>query len=119
MPKSGGSIRLCVDYRKVNEVETFDAFPMLQIDDTIQKISQARYISTHDLTKGYWQIPMAHQDREKMAFSTAWGLFQFKCMPFGLHGTAASFQHLMDKFLAPHECYAAAYIDNIIFFSEN
>lgn len=87
------TMRICVDYRKVNEVATFDAFPMPQIDDMIEKIGQAKYISMLDLTKGYWQISMASQNREKTAFSTSLGLFQFKrillgCIKLWLHSSA-------------------------------
>lgn len=80
----------------------------------VEKIGQAKYISTIDLTKGYWQIPMAVQDKEKTAFGTPWGLFQLRRILFGLHGAVASFQHLMDKILAPRE-YASEYTDDTIF----
>ncbi|KYO28055.1 hypothetical protein Y1Q_0014229 [Alligator mississippiensis] len=78
VPKTDGLIQLCIDYHKVNEITMFNAFPMPQVDDILEKVGQARYISTLDLTKGYWQILMAAVDKEKMAFGTPWGLFQFK-----------------------------------------
>lgn len=53
IPKTNGSVWLCVDYCKVNKIATFDAFLMPQVDDMLERISQARYISTLDLTKGY------------------------------------------------------------------
>ncbi|KYO44367.1 hypothetical protein Y1Q_0012127 [Alligator mississippiensis] len=115
--KADGSICLCMDYCKVNEIATFDAFPMPQVDDMLERDGQAQYVSTLDLTKGYWQIPMAAADKEKTAFSTLWCLFQYKRMPFRLHGAAAAFQQLPEHVLAPHQGYAAAYIDNIIVFS--
>lgn len=110
---------ICVDYRKLNEVATFDAFPMPQVDDVVEKIRQEKYILTLDLTKGYWQIPMAIQHREKKAVGMPWGLFQFRRMPFRLHGAAALFQRLMDRILAPHQSYTSAYIYYIIIFSED
>lgn len=119
VPKPDGTIRVCVDFRKVNEVAVFDAFPVSQREEMIEKIGQAKYISTLDLMKGYWQIPMNTVDKEKTAFGTPWGLFQFKCMLFGLHRAAASFQHLTDRTLAPHQEYASAYIDDIIIFSSS
>lgn len=64
VPKTDGFIRLCIEYHKINEITTFDAFPMPQVDDMLEKVDQAQYISTLDLTKGYWQIPMAAVDRE-------------------------------------------------------
>lgn len=85
-------MRISVDYRTLNEVAIFYAFPMPQVDNMVEKIGQAKYISMLDLTKGYWQIPMAIQDGEKTMFGIPWGLFQFKRMPFGLHEASASFQ---------------------------
>ncbi|KYO24206.1 hypothetical protein Y1Q_0004256 [Alligator mississippiensis] len=95
----------------------FDVFPMPQVDELIERIGEAQYISTLDLAKGYWQIPVAPADRPKIAFSTPWGLYDFVRMPFGLHGAAAMFQRLMDRLLAPHAGYAAVYIDDIIIYS--
>lgn len=63
-------IRLCMDVRKVNVVSTSDAFPMPHIEEMLEKIRQAHFISMLDLTKGYWQIPMAQRHKEKTAFGT-------------------------------------------------
>ncbi|CAM5144208.1 unnamed protein product [Eretmochelys imbricata] len=75
------------------------------------------FLTTLDLTKGYWQIPLAKDVKEKMAFSTLEGLFQYSGFPFGLHGAPATFQHLMDKLLWAHTSYAAAYLDDVIIHS--
>lgn len=84
---------------------------MPRISELLEKLGKAKYISTMDLTKGYWQIPLEHKSREYTAFATPLGLFQFVKMLFGLHGAAATFQRLMDKILTPHQAYAATYID--------
>ena len=72
---------------------------MPRIDEMLDAIGNAKYISTLDLVKGYWQIPMDKQDCEKTAFSSPLGLFQFTEMPFGLSGAPASFQGMMDQTL--------------------
>uniref|UniRef100_K7G5Z2 ribonuclease H n=1 Tax=Pelodiscus sinensis TaxID=13735 RepID=K7G5Z2_PELSI len=77
------------------------------------------YLSTLDLTKGYWQIPLSAEAQATMAFATPFGLYQFRNMQFGLHGAAATFQRLMNRILRDHQDYAAAYIDDIIIFSES
>ncbi|KYO42099.1 hypothetical protein Y1Q_0002741 [Alligator mississippiensis] len=118
VPKPDGKIRLCVDFRKVNAIVKFDAYPMPRVDELVENVDQARYISTLDLTKGYWQVPVAPEDQEKTAFAILWGLVQFQRMLFGLHGAAATFQRLMDRVLAPHMDYAAAHIDDIIIYTE-
>lgn len=69
------------------------------------------------MTKRYWQILMAQEDQEKTAFGTPWGLFEFQKMPFKHHGDAATFQHLVNQVLSPHQNYAAAYINGVIIFS--
>lgn len=87
---------------------------MPHVTHLMEKIGEAKFISTTDLAKGYWQIPMKPSDCAKTAFGTLWGLFEFQCMPFGLNGAAATFQRLMDSLLAPH---TAAYIDDIIVYT--
>ena len=75
--KKDGSIRLCVDYRKLNSVTPMDAYPMPRVDDLIDRLGNAKYISKLDLSRGYWQVPVAPEDQAKTAFTTPGGLFQF------------------------------------------
>ena len=112
--KPDGSIRFCVDYRKVNEVSRFDAYPMPRVDELLDRLGTARFFSTLDLTKGYWQIPLSPESKEKTAFSTPDSLYQFRTLLFGLFGAPATFQRLMDRVLRPHAAFAAAYLDDVI-----
>ena len=73
--KKDGSLRLCVDYRKLNAVSTNDAYPMPRIDDMIDRLGKARYFTVLDLTRGYWQVPVTPSARPKTAFTTPFGLF--------------------------------------------
>ncbi|XP_075779191.1 uncharacterized protein LOC142827431 [Pelodiscus sinensis] len=117
VPKRDGSVRFCIDFRKVNGISQFDAYPMPRVEELLEGLGRAKYITTLDLSKGYWQIPLEPQDRKKTAFATPFGLFQFRRMPFGLHGAAATFQRVMDQVLEPMKGYAAAYIDDIAVYS--
>ena len=117
VPKPDGSLRFCNDFRKLNEVSTFDAYPMKRVDEMLERLGSARFVSTLDLTRGYWQIALTDRAKPKTAFSTPDGLFQYTVMPFGVHGAPATFQRLMDKVLRPHRAYASAYIDDIVLFS--
>ncbi len=119
VPKTDGSVRFCVDYRKVNAVSKFDAYPMPRVDELLDRLGSARFYSTLDLTKGYCQIPLSPLSKEKTAFTTPFGLHQFVTLPFGLFGAPATFQRLMDKILWPHSAYAAAYLDDIIIHSND
>ena len=58
VPKPDGTIRFCIDYRKLNNITKMDAYPIPRMDQMLEKVAQARYISTLDITKGYWQIPL-------------------------------------------------------------
>ncbi|XP_075775856.1 uncharacterized protein LOC142826672 [Pelodiscus sinensis] len=118
VPKPDGSLRFCIDFRKVNAQSRFDAYPMPRVDELLDRLGGARYLSTLDLTRGYWQIPLTPTSREKTAFSTPFGLYHFTRMPFGLHGAAATFQRLMDRVLREQGRWAAAYIDDIVVYSQ-
>ena len=76
-------------------------------------------MTTLDLKKGYWQVPLSDAARELTAFRTPWGLFQFSVMPFGLHGAPATFQRLMDQVLTGTNGYAGAYLDDVIVYSSS
>ncbi len=104
VPKTDSSVRFCVDYRKVNAVSKFDAYPMPRVDELLDRLGAARFYSTLDLTKGYWQIPLSPLSKEKTAFTTPFGLHQFITLPFGLFGASATFQRLMDKVLGHIAC---------------
>ena len=115
--KKDGSLRLCVDYRRLNSISKADAYPMPRIDELIDGLGKARYISTLDLAKGYWQVPVAVEDQPKAAFTTPFGLYEFTRMPFGLKGAPATFQRMMDMILSGLSEFTNAYIDDIIIFS--
>lgn len=107
-----------MDFRQVNTVSQFDAYPMPRIQKLLERLGSAKFLSTLDMTKGYWQIHLALESKAYMAFTTPIGLYQFTRMPFGLLGAAATFQRLVDKLLEAHAEYAAAYIDDVIIFSQ-
>ena len=113
VPKPDGTIRLCVDYRKINRVTKMDAYPIPSMERMIEKIASAKYISTMDLTKGYWQIPLETSTIEKSAFITTKGLYEFLVMPFGMKTAPASFQRMMSEKVLQGLDFADAYIDDV------
>ena len=117
VPKKDGTMRMCVDYRKLNSVSAADAYPMPRIDELIDRLAGAKYVSTFDLTRGYWQVPVAPESQSKTAFTTSFGLFNFTVMPFGLHGAPATFQRMMDNLLRGAGSYSTAYLDDLVIYS--
>jgi len=113
--KKDGSTRFCIDYRKVNIVTHKDAYPLPRVDDTLDTLVGSIWFSTIDLKSGYWQVEVAPEHREKTAFCTQEGLFEFNVMPFGLCNAPATFQRLMDCVLAGLQwSNCLVYIDDII-----
>ena len=90
---------------------------MPQVDDLIDNLGGAGYITTMDRMGGYWQVPVSPDAKHKTAFAKPRGLFQFTRMPFGLKGKPATFKRLIDRVLQGLEEISGAYIDDIIVFS--
>ena len=97
--KKDGSNRICIDFRRVNKLSRFDSEPMIRPQDIFSRISQDKYCSKFDMTKGYWQIPMRKQDIAKTSFVTPDGCYEFVKMPFGLMNSGATFTRMMRRLL--------------------
>lgn len=117
VPKKDGSLQFCIDFRYLNSVSKFDSYPTPRIEDLIDRLGKAHYLTTIDLAKGYWQVPLSAKSRELTAFRTPWGLYHFCKMPFGLHRAAVTFQWLIDQVLSGLTNFTAAYLDDIVVYS--
>ena len=120
VPKKDGSIRLCGDYRKLNNVTVKDAYPLPCIQDIFDQLNGAKIFTTIDLKSGYWQIEINENSREKTAITTHMGLFQFKRMQFGLTNAPAVFQRFMNSIFTKliGKC-CLIYLDDIVIYSKN
>ncbi|GBM38694.1 Retrovirus-related Pol polyprotein from transposon 297, partial [Araneus ventricosus] len=113
--KKNGSTRFCVDYRKLNEITIKDSYPLQRIDDTLDALNGSQWFSTLDLKSGYWEVEIQPEEKEKTAFTTGQGLWQFKVMPFGLCNAPATFERLMETVLRGLTSEAClVYLDGII-----
>ena len=117
--KKDGSLHFCVDFRQLNAATVKDAHPLPRIDHLLDALHGAKWFSTLDLKSGYWQVPIAEQDKEKTAFRpSSRQLFEFNQVPFGLCNAPATFSRLMDQVLAGlHWETCLFYLDDIIVFS--
>ena len=98
--KKDGSLRFCVDYRKLNAITRKDAYPLPRVDDSLEALSGSKWFSTLDLLSGYWRVEVDERGRPRTAFTAGDGLFEFGVMPFGLCNAPAVFRRLMDLVLS-------------------
>ena len=115
--KKDGGIRICVDFRAINAITEPDPYQMPLIEELLDLLGEAKFISKVDLNKGFHQIPVSSPDMSKTAFCTPWGKFEYKVMPFGLRNGPAVFQRLMDQVLHKDKDVSVVYIDDIAIFS--
>ena len=120
VPNKEGTNRKCIACRNVKETTVKDAYPLLRIGQTIDALMGARFFSSLVLASGYWQVPVAQEDRLKTAFCTPdGGLFEFVKMPFGLMNAPATFQHLMNNiFAADLFQHVLIFLDDVLTFSK-
>ena len=117
--KADGGWRLCTDFRKLNTVTEPDPFPLPRIDDLLDKVGKARYMTKVDMAKSYYQV-RCHDDCVPMTgFVTPFGFFRWKYMPFGLRNAPATFSRLVCKLILGCESFCAVYIDDLLIFSDS
>ena len=118
MKKPDGTARLCVDYRKLNSLTKQTPFFMPRIDEVLEGVGQASFISKLDLTKGYYQIPVQEQAIEKTCFICHRGQFEFTRMPFRVKNAPTVFQELVQRVLHDTTTYATPYMEDVVIYSQ-
>jgi len=113
----GKDPRPCIDYRRLNKVTRTQYFPIPNIEELIEKVSSAKYITVLDLTRGYWQIPLSKQAQRYAAFVTSFGTYRPLRLPFGLKNAPYDFSRLMASLLRGCEEFAVPYLDDVAIFS--
>jgi hypothetical protein len=112
--KVDGSLRLCIDYRGLNEVTRKDAYPFPRVDGTLDELKDADFYTHLDLASGFWQVRVRDHDVHKIAFQTPDGFIEWVAMPFGLCYAQATFQRMMNDILRDFlHTFVIAYLDDI------
>jgi len=115
--KPDGTARLCVDFKKVNAITVQQPFYMPRVEEVLEGVGKAKFISKLDLSKGYYQICMSQPDIPKTAFVCHRGRFEFTRMPFGVKNAPAVFQELMQGLFRDDDSYCSPYMDDVVIFS--
>lgn len=119
VPKKNGEVRVCGDYRRLNEVTVSDKYPMPVLEDLLHAAKKTNYMSTLDLKAGYHQVSVRAADRDKTAFVTPFGMYRYKRMSFGLKNAPATFSRLMDRFKSGlPNVTVLHYLDDLIILSD-
>ena len=117
--KKDGSLRLCIDYRRLNTHSIRDSYNIPRIETLIDSLRGAKYFASLDLFAGYHQVKVFEPHRERTAFSTICGFYEHVKMPFGLKNSPSTFQRMMEKVLdglIMNIC--AVYLDDVIVYAK-
>lgn len=112
--KNTDKYRFCVDYRILNSKSARDSYPLPLVSETLDKLKDAKYLSSLDIKSAYWQVPIEESSKPLTAFICHKGLYQFKRMPFGLHNAPATWQRLIDRILTDLAPYVFVYLDDVV-----
>ena len=116
--KKDGSLRFCIDFRKLNSLTVKDSHPLPYICETLESLTGAAHFSTFDMNSGFWQVPMDEESKQYTAFTLgSMGLYECESMPFGLCNAPPTFQRLMQNCLGElNLTYCLIYLDDVIVF---
>ncbi|GKV11068.1 hypothetical protein SLEP1_g22354 [Rubroshorea leprosula] len=118
--KKDGSMRLCIDYRKLNKVTVKNRYPLPRIDDLFDQLKGAQVFSKIDLQSGYHQVKIKPDDVPKTAFRTRYSHYEFIVMPFGLTNAPAIFMDLMNRVFSKYlDQFVVVFLDDILVYSSS
>ena len=117
--KKNGKIRLCVDYRKLNELTVKDSYALPRIEEVLDSLHGARYFTTIDMKSGYHQVEVEESHKERTSFTVGpLGFYEYNKMQFGLTNNPATYQRHMEDCLGDMNLnICIIYLDDLIVFS--
>ena len=118
--KKDGTMRLCIDYRKLNQVTVKNKYPLPRIDDLFDQLRGASVFSKIDLRSGYHQLRIRDSDVAKTALRSHYGHYEVVVMPFGLTNAPVAFMDLMNRVFSPYlDRFVIVFIDDILVYSKS
>ena len=118
--KKDGTLRMCIDYRKINKMRVKNKYPLLRIEYLFNQLKGACVFSKIDLRLGYYQLRVKDEDVPKTAFRTRYGHYEFLVIPFGLTNSPAVYMDLMNRVLRPYlDQFVVVFIDDILVYSKD
>ena len=117
VPKKSGAVRICVDFRRLNESVLRETHPLPKVDNTLAQLTGATVFSKIDANSGFWQIPLDPTSRELTTFITPFGRFHFNRLPFGIASAPEHFQRQMETILSGQEG-VLCHMDDVLIFGK-
>lgn len=118
--KKSGELRMCIDYRAINQVTKRHGHPLPRIDECLERLSGAQFFTSLDLKSGYHQLRIRDEDVPKTAFNTRYGSYEWLVVPFGLRNSPALFQSTMNRVLNDYlDDFVMVYLDDILIYSKS
>ena len=118
-PKKDGTVRFCLNFRKLNQFVAKDNYPLPRAPDLLENLGKKNFFTSLDAAMGYWQIPIHPDDRKYTAVITQAGLYEFIRMPFGLSNAPATYQRMMDQILKDGlRKFTCVYLDDVLIYSD-
>lgn len=118
VPKKNGKMRLCVDYRQLNNATIKNRYPLPLITELMDRLQGVKWFTKFDIREGYYRIRMAEGHEWKTAFKTRYGLYEYLVMPFGLTNAPATFQAVINQALHEYlDVFVTAYLDDVLVYS--
>ena len=114
-PKPDGKVMFFIDFRKVNTLTKADTYPLPRMNDSVDRIDGATFISKVDLVKGYWQVPLTDRAKEIASYVANGSVYQCQAMPYDLQNAPATFQRLMDQVVDGLQ-HCVVYIDDVVIY---
>ena len=112
--KDNKSLRLCVNYKKLNDITETQPYSFPRVDDLTRKYSKFNFLTKLDAVSAFWQLSVEPKSRPLTAFITHKGLFEWVSLPYGLKGSSFTYQKMADYVLSSHRIFSDSYIDDII-----